>query len=92
MATGVDLFNRTVKIGDKVRLLAIRPSILKSLSGDEYVDVSSMLGQVLEVFDIYDDGSVWVSLAWDRGNGSSEWHSIAVDSDAIELVSTANET
>ena len=92
MTTGVDRLNRSVKIGDKVRLLAIRPSILKNLSGEEYVDVSSMLGQVLEVFDIYDDGLIWVSLVWDRGNGSSELHTIAVDSDAVELVTTATET
>ena len=48
--------------------------------------MSSMLGQVLEVFDVYDDGLVWGSLSWPRDDGTTEIHSIAVDPDAIELV------
>lgn len=72
--------------GDSVRLLTIRPSILKRLTGAELADVSSMLGQVLEVFDVYDDGLVWGSLSWPRDDGTTEIHSIAVDPDAIELV------
>lgn len=45
-----------------------------------------MLNQVLEVFDVYDDDLVWVSLSWQREDGSTEFHSISVDPDAIELV------
>lgn len=50
-----------------------------------------MLGQILEVFDVYDDGLVWVSLAWTKSDGTTEIHSIAVDPEAIELVSKADE-
>lgn len=75
-----------VKRGDHVRLIQVRPSILKRLSGSEHSDVSSMLNQVLEVFDVYDDGLVWVSLSWQRDDGTTEFQSIAVDPDAIELV------
>ena len=89
---GIDRFGRIVEIGDKVRLLAIRSSILDRLAGNERTDVSSMLGQILEVFDVYDDGLVWVNLWWNKGNGKTESHSIAVDTEAIELVSKANET
>jgi hypothetical protein len=46
-----------------------------------------MLGQVLEVFDVYDDGLVWVSLRWPKDDGTTEIHSIAVDPESIELVS-----
>jgi hypothetical protein len=84
---GVDRNGKAVAIGDRVRLLEIRPSILKRLAGAEHADVSSMLGQLLEVFDVYDDGQVWVSLSLPRGNGQTEVHSIAVDACAIELVS-----
>ena len=45
-----------------------------------------MLNQILEVFDVYDDGLVWVSLSWQRVDGTTELQSIAVDPDAIELV------
>jgi hypothetical protein len=86
---GVDRNGTVVAIGDRVRLFEIRPSILNRLAGSEHADVSSMLGLVLEVFDVYDGGQVWVSLAWPRENGQTELHSIAVDPHAIELVSKA---
>lgn len=86
---GIDRLGQVVEQGDLVRLLSIRPSILKRLSGAEHADVSSMLGQVLEVFDVYENGLVWVSLKWDRPDGTSEIHSIAVDPSSIELVSKA---
>jgi hypothetical protein len=59
--TGLDRLGNQVEIGDFVRLLAIQPSILRNLPSDEKADVASMLGQVLNVFDVYDDGLVWVS-------------------------------
>ena len=85
----MDRNGKAVTIGDRVRLLEIRPSILKRLSGQEHTDVSSMLGQELEVWDVYEDGQVWVSLSWPRGDGLVESHSIAVVPHAIELVSKA---
>ena len=83
---GIDKNGKVVRPGDRVRLLDIRPTILARLTGTEHADVSSMLGQVLEVFDVYDDGQVWVWLRWDRGDGKIETHSIAVDPPQIELV------
>ncbi|HVY05545.1 MAG TPA: hypothetical protein VHB46_06175 [Burkholderiales bacterium] len=87
---GRDRNGNAVRIGDRVRLLTIRPSILKRLTGSEHTDVASMVGRELEVFDVYDNGQVWVSLSWDRGDGQTELHSIAVDVEAIELVSGNN--
>ena len=83
---GIDKQGKAVEREDFVRLLTIRPSILKRLTGSELTDVSSMLGQTLEVFDVYDDGLIWVSLSWPREDGTTEIHSIAVDPEAIELV------
>ncbi len=88
---GRDRLGRAVRTGDLVRLLAIRPSIIKRLTGSEQTDVSSMLGQTLKVFDVYEGGLVWVSLVWSRGDGSSEVHAIAVDPEQIELVRMASE-
>ena len=90
-SVGVDKHGSVVTVGDRVRLLDIRPSILARLTGNERGDVSSMLGQILEVFDVYDDGQVWVWLSWDRGDGKIETHSIAVDPSAIELVKRPDE-
>jgi hypothetical protein len=85
---GKDRNGSKVRSGEKIRLLAIRPSIMRRLAGAELKDVSSMLGQVLEVFDVYEDGLVWVSLSWPRADGTVEIHSIAVDPEAIEVVSS----
>jgi hypothetical protein len=83
---GVDRNGSRVDIGDRVRVLDIRRSILERLTGAELMTVSSILGQVAEVFDVYDDGQVWVSISWPRPDGDTELHAIAVDSHAIELV------
>ena len=83
---GLDRNGKIVEQGDFVRLLSIRPSILKKLTGSELADVVSMQNQILEVFDVYDDGLVWVSLNWIKENGTTEFHCIAVDSNSIELV------
>jgi hypothetical protein len=88
---GLDRLGQIVKKGDCVRLFAIRPSIIKRLTGSEKSDVSSMIGKILEVFDVYDDGLVWVSLSWQKENGLTEIHSIAVDPSAIELVKNPHE-
>jgi len=86
MAVGIDRNGVPVQIGDLVRLFVIRPSILARLAGSEHTDVASMLGSEVEVFDVYEDGQVWVSMAWPRADGTTELHAIAVDSQAIELV------
>lgn len=87
VAPGLDRSGTVVAIGDRVRLLEIRPSILARLANPELTDVSSMLGQVVVVFDVYENGQVWVTMAWSRGDGQTESHSIAVDPWAIEFVS-----
>jgi hypothetical protein len=87
---GVDRNGSAVAVGDRVRLLEIRPSILKRLAGREQVDVSSMLGQVLEVFDVYDDGAgLGQPLVAGAVMGKPSFTAIAVDSHAIELTAEA---
>lgn len=86
--TGRDRNGDLVSIGDRVKLLEIRPSILARLQGQERSDVGFMLGRELSVFDVYDNGQVWVILEWQRDEGVVESHSIAVDSHSIELVSS----
>lgn len=86
MKPGLDRFGNIVSIGDEVRILSIRPSILKRLGASEQAHLESMLNAVHPVFDVYDDGLTWVSLTWRRPDGDVEIHAIAVDPDQIELV------
>lgn len=44
-----------------------------------------MLGRTFPVFDVYENGLVWISLGLPRDDGSTEVHAIAVDAEAIEL-------
>jgi hypothetical protein len=86
---GIERNGAIVEIGDQVRLLEIRPSILVRLVGAEHSDVSTMLGQVVEVFDVYENGQVWVSAFFPRKDGTTEVHAISVDAKSIELVRKA---
>jgi len=86
---GIERNGAVVEIGDQVRLLSIRPSILERLVGAEHSDVSAMLGQVVEVFDVYESGQVWVSALLPRKDGTTEVHAISVDPQSIELVQKA---
>ncbi|MCA2917298.1 MAG: hypothetical protein IM445_17690 [Microcystis sp. M015S1] len=86
---GIERNGAVVEIGDQVRLLSIRPSILERLVGAEHSDVSAMLGQVVEVFDVYESGQVWVSALFPRKDGTTEVHAISVDPQSIELVQKA---
>lgn len=72
--------------GGRVRLLAIRPPILKHLVGDQDSDVSGMFGQVVEVLDVYDTGQIWVSASFQRKkSGTAEVYANADDAEVIGL-------
>jgi hypothetical protein len=84
---GRDKLGNEIEIGDKVRVSSIRPSILRGLPILERNQIESMAQRAVEVFDVYDDGQIWVSMIWPLGTNQYGVHAIAVDSDGIELVS-----
>ena len=74
-----------VKEGSKVRVVMIDPKVIASLADDELSDVTSMLDEVFEVYEIDENNLAWVEKWWDCGESESKSHSLALSSAEIEL-------
>ena len=75
-----------VQVGSKVKITYTDPKFLASLPENERKDVTSMLDEVLEVYEIDEYGQAWVEKEWDRGNGVYESHSLALLPSEMEIV------
>ncbi|MEW7987351.1 MAG: hypothetical protein ACH255_19895 [Candidatus Thiodiazotropha sp.] len=80
-----DVNGKDVVVGSKVRVLSIDESLLKALTREEIADVKSMVGEVFEVYEINDQYAS-IEKWWNRGEGRSESHSIALAKHEMELV------
>jgi hypothetical protein len=74
-----------VKEGSKIRVVMIEPRVIASLAGDELSDVTSMLNEVFQVYEIDENNLAWVEKWWDCGERKSKSHSLALSSAEIEL-------
>ena len=81
-----DVNGREVEVGDAVRVLSIRSSVLDRLDADERIRVAGMQGLVLSVYEIDDWGGAWVSKAWATGEGMSATHSLSLSPKEMEKV------
>ena len=86
----VDINGQKVEVGARVKVLHIDPKITEHLSDYEAQDINSMLNQVLEVYEIDEYDCAWVEKWWQRGDGQSESHSLALSSNEMELVPNAS--
>lgn len=75
-----------VKLGSKVRVLKIRPSVIEDLPSKEKTDVLSMQGEVLEVYEVDEWGSAWVKKWWHGKDDRAFSHSIALKPEEMEVV------
>ena len=80
-----DVNGKDVVAGSKVKVLSIDEALLKALPSDEIADVKSMVG---EVFEVYETNGQYASVEkwWNRGEGRTESHSIALTKHEMELV------
>ena len=68
-------------------MLGLSPSFLASLPENEIADVTSMIGEVFEVYEIDPYGHPWVCKGWTDSEGGSYYsHSLALDSCEMEVV------
>ena len=82
-----DRHGRTVAVGSRVRVVAISQSLIDVLPEGEKEDVKSMVGDVLEVYEIDSHGAPWVEKGWPSESGKTyRSHSVALDSSEMELV------
>jgi hypothetical protein len=80
-----DRNGRNVTVGSRVRVVSLSQSFLDSLPENERVDVESMIGEVFEVHEIDTYGSPWVGKGWNSGEGEYKGHSVALDSEEMEV-------
>ena len=79
----LDRHGREVRVGARVRVLSVPASLVNSLPPEEQVQVSSMVGEVFEVYDI-EGHAAWVEKVWRTSDGE-ESHALALATDEMEL-------
>ena len=67
-ATTLDCRGQTVAIGDAVRVLAITPD--PDLDEDDLDMFMDMIGSTCDVERIDSDGTAWVAIWWNGGEGT----------------------
>lgn len=81
-----DKVGREVFVGSRVRLLQLSESFLQSLPADEFAEVSSMIGEVFEVYEVDKYGCVWVEKGWSNPEaGEYMGHSLRLESHEMEV-------
>lgn len=74
-----------VQVGSRVKVLHVRPSVLHRLNPDEARDVQSMEGETLEVYEVDEWGSAWVTKWWKPSDDKAFSHSLALAPEEMEL-------
>ncbi|MEO5824107.1 MAG: hypothetical protein ABIT71_26670 [Vicinamibacteraceae bacterium] len=64
-------------------MLTIPESVMQPLTPEDRADLSSMLGEVFEVYEIDEWGQAWVRKSWP---GSHRYHSLGLDAHEMERV------
>lgn len=81
----VDSRGQKVVVGDLIRVLNVRASVLDRLDADGRAKVLSMQGAVLRVYDVDEWGGAWVRQEWSMGAGRIRSHSLMLSSADMEL-------
>jgi hypothetical protein len=87
MPESTDKHGRSVKVGARVRLVELSPHFLETLPYDEFEEVSSMVGEVFNVYEIDINGYAWVEKEWSHPDeGQYMSHSLGLEPHQMELV------
>lgn len=82
-----DKFGREVSVGSRVRLIQLSEQFLRSLPSDEFAEVSAMVGEVFEVYEIDQYGCAWIEKGWSYPEeGKFMGHSLGLDPHEMVLV------
>jgi hypothetical protein len=81
-----DVNGASVAVGDQVKVISIRGSVLERLDPEERLRVAGMKGAVFPIYEIDEWGGAWVRLEWKTGEGRSMSHSISLASTEMERV------
>jgi hypothetical protein len=81
-----DINGTVVRVGTRVRVLKISPSVLAQLPESEAECARSMEGEVFEVYEIDEWGGAWVEKLWRTDDGTSSSHSLGLGPGQMEVV------
>jgi hypothetical protein len=82
-----DIKGNVVRVGTRVRVLKISPSVLSQLPDSEAECARSMEGEVFEVYEIDEWGGAWVEKMWRSDDGTASPHSLGLGPGQMEVVS-----
>ncbi|MEA3153207.1 MAG: hypothetical protein QOK44_796 [Betaproteobacteria bacterium] len=82
-----DVNGAVVRVGMRVRVLKISPSVLSQLPESEAECARSMEGEVFEVYEIDEWGGAWVEKLWRTDEGTSSSHSLGLGPTQMQVVS-----
>ena len=82
-----DINGTPVRVGTRVRVLKISPSVLSQLPESEAECARSMEGEVFEVYEIDEWGGAWVEKSWLTDDGTATPHSLGLGPGQMEVVS-----
>jgi hypothetical protein len=80
-----DLSGCIVNVGDQVKILTVRDSVLARLDSIDRDRVASIKGEVLAVYEIDEWGGAWVRREWDTGSGRWISHSLSLAPHEMQL-------
>jgi hypothetical protein len=80
-----DVNGTVVRVGTRVRVLRIDPSVLAELPKSEADCARSMQGEVFEVYEIDEWGGAWVEKLWGAEGGKSSSYSLGLGPNQMEV-------
>jgi hypothetical protein len=81
-----DHLGRAVRVGSRVRVLALPEILFESVDADELTQVREMIGALFEVEEIDAAGLAWVTKWWDLETSDPSGHGIGLSPSEMELV------
>lgn len=81
-----DQYDTPIHVGDFIRLLAVRKSVLARLDSKDQVRIAGLIGQTFQVYEIDEWGGAWIKAEWNEKNGRLASHSLMLDSGSMEKV------
>lgn len=80
-----DRHGKEVTLECYVKVLSLDPANFPHLGRKELAEVMSMMGDVLQVQEISDDGQAWVSKEWWLNDSEVMSHSVGLSSHEMEV-------
>lgn len=73
-----------------VKILSLNPKDFAHLNENELLEVMSMVGEILEVYEIDEYNQAWVRKEWKVSEDDIKGHSVGLSSHEFELSTTVN--